>query len=257
MTKRTSLTKKIRFEVFKRDSFTCQYCGRTAPSVLLEVDHIKPVSKDGTNDITNLITSCFDCNHGKSDRELSDDAVVAKRKKQLDELQERREQIEMMMDWQGGLDVLRDEELSSAAGYINKKVAPYTVNEQGEKTIRAALRKYGLKEFLECVNISFEQYSEMDDNGKITPESVQKVFDYITKIAANRKRLEEKPFLRDLFYVRGILKKRFTYLGYDVMKILEEAYLSGIDFEELKSIAIISSSYNKWTDIMREEINGK
>lgn len=30
MAKRKSLSKKIRFEVFKRDSFTCQYCGRKA-----------------------------------------------------------------------------------------------------------------------------------------------------------------------------------------------------------------------------------
>ena len=99
MSDRKSLSKKTRFEVFKRDSFTCQYCGKSAPTVLLEIDHIKPVSKNGDDDITNLITSCFDCNRGKSDRELSDDAVILKRKNQLDELQERREQIEMMMDW--------------------------------------------------------------------------------------------------------------------------------------------------------------
>ena len=48
--KRKSLTKKVRFEVFKRDSFTCQYCGRTAPSVILEVDHIKPVCDGGQNE---------------------------------------------------------------------------------------------------------------------------------------------------------------------------------------------------------------
>ena len=43
MSKRKSLSKKIRFEVFKRDKFTCQYCGKTAPNVVLEVDHIEPV----------------------------------------------------------------------------------------------------------------------------------------------------------------------------------------------------------------------
>ena len=54
--KRKSISKKNRFEVFKRDSFTCQYCGASAPDVLLEVDHIKPVASGGTNDILNLIT---------------------------------------------------------------------------------------------------------------------------------------------------------------------------------------------------------
>lgn len=47
--KRKSLSKKTRFEVFKRDSFTCQYCGRSAPEVVLQVDHIKPVAKESRN----------------------------------------------------------------------------------------------------------------------------------------------------------------------------------------------------------------
>lgn len=63
---RKPLSKKMRFDVFKRDSFTCQYCGSTPPTVVLEVDHIHPVSKGGRNMIDNLITACFDCNRGKA-----------------------------------------------------------------------------------------------------------------------------------------------------------------------------------------------
>lgn len=70
MTDRESLSKKLRFEIFKRDGFTCQYCGRTPPNVILEVDHITPVVNGGTNDEMNLITACFDCNRGKGKREL-------------------------------------------------------------------------------------------------------------------------------------------------------------------------------------------
>jgi len=70
MAKRRSVSKKTRFEIFKRDSFTCQYCGRTSEDTILELDHIIPVSKDGTNDEMNLVTSCFDCNRGKGNREL-------------------------------------------------------------------------------------------------------------------------------------------------------------------------------------------
>lgn len=49
MSKRKSISKKLRFEVFKRDSFTCQYCGKMAPDVVLEVDHINPVASGGEN----------------------------------------------------------------------------------------------------------------------------------------------------------------------------------------------------------------
>jgi len=57
---------KQRFEVFKRDQFQCQYCGRTPPAVVLEVDHIIPRKASGPDTIDNLITSCFDCNRGKA-----------------------------------------------------------------------------------------------------------------------------------------------------------------------------------------------
>lgn len=68
---RESLSKKARFEIFKRDSFTCQYCGRQPPDVVLVIDHINPVKEGGDNDELNLITSCVDCNQGKGARKLN------------------------------------------------------------------------------------------------------------------------------------------------------------------------------------------
>jgi hypothetical protein len=64
------ITKKLRFNVFKRDGFTCTYCGQKPPAVVLECDHIIPVASGGPDAIENLTTSCFDCNRGKSDRSL-------------------------------------------------------------------------------------------------------------------------------------------------------------------------------------------
>jgi predicted chitinase len=49
MATRQPLSKRIRFEVFKRDSFKCQYCGAVAPDVLLNVDHVRPVAGGGGN----------------------------------------------------------------------------------------------------------------------------------------------------------------------------------------------------------------
>lgn len=70
--KRAALSKRTRFEIFKRDGFTCQYCNRKPPEVTLEIDHIIPVAKKGTDDPLNLLTSCEDCNRGKSDKTLYD-----------------------------------------------------------------------------------------------------------------------------------------------------------------------------------------
>lgn len=69
------MTKSKRFEIFKRDSFTCQYCGQRPPGVVLEVDHIDPKSKGGSDEEINLITSCADCNRGKRDKPLGEKAI--------------------------------------------------------------------------------------------------------------------------------------------------------------------------------------
>lgn len=73
--KRKSTGKRLRFSVFQRDQFACQYCGAQPPAVVLVCDHIEPASKGGETNIDNLITSCETCNQGKADRSLGDRPV--------------------------------------------------------------------------------------------------------------------------------------------------------------------------------------
>jgi 5-methylcytosine-specific restriction endonuclease McrA len=60
----------LRVSVLHRDSYKCVFCGRSAKTVQLEVDHIVPFSKGGSNDSSNLQTLCFDCNRRKGARRL-------------------------------------------------------------------------------------------------------------------------------------------------------------------------------------------
>jgi hypothetical protein len=136
---RKSIRSSIRFEVFKRDSFTCQYCGARSPDVLLQIDHIEPVSQGGTNDILNLITSCEACNSGKSDRRLSDTAIIDKQRQQLEALQERKEQIEMMFQWQKSLMRLDEHVLQELASFWNELVPTYSLNEAGKHGLQKLL----------------------------------------------------------------------------------------------------------------------
>lgn len=70
---RIPISKNDRFRILSRDNHTCQYCGKKAPDVVLEIDHKVPVSKGGSNKHENLVTSCFDCNRGKGSREFKPD----------------------------------------------------------------------------------------------------------------------------------------------------------------------------------------
>lgn len=58
---------QTRYRILERDNFTCQYCGRSAPDVVLNVDHRVPRSEGGTDEDGNLVTACQACNIGKSD----------------------------------------------------------------------------------------------------------------------------------------------------------------------------------------------
>jgi len=61
---------KIIKEVFKRDNYTCQYCGQVGGK--LEADHIIPFSKGGSDEMSNLITSCRKCNRQKKDKSTNE-----------------------------------------------------------------------------------------------------------------------------------------------------------------------------------------
>ena len=89
---RSPIGKKVRFEVFKRDDFSCVYCGATPPSVILQIDHIHPVAQGGKNDIDNLITSCQSCNIGKGANLLSNVPQTLKEKAQR--IREQEEQLQ-------------------------------------------------------------------------------------------------------------------------------------------------------------------
>jgi len=57
----------LRFDILRRDGFTCRYCGRNGNSATLEVDHIDPKANGGLDAEENLVTACFPCNRGKRD----------------------------------------------------------------------------------------------------------------------------------------------------------------------------------------------
>lgn len=69
-----AVSKRTRYEVLRRDNHTCRYCGGSAPDVVLTVDHVTPVALGGTDEPSNLVAACKDCNAGKAS--TSPDAAV-------------------------------------------------------------------------------------------------------------------------------------------------------------------------------------
>lgn len=61
-----SVSRRLRFEVLRRDNHACRYCGASSPEVKLTIDHVVPVALGGRDDPANLVTACATCNAGKT-----------------------------------------------------------------------------------------------------------------------------------------------------------------------------------------------
>jgi len=155
------ISKKIRFEVFKRDGFTCQYCGKHPPEVTLEVDHIHPKSKKGTDDINNLITACFDCNRGKTNIELKRIPNSLKDNKEI--LEEKELQYIEYHKVIAKIDRRVNKEINSIVllfedAFISHK---RTLTEEFKQTtIKKFLTALGVSEVIESMRIASSKFDE-------------------------------------------------------------------------------------------------
>lgn len=234
-TTRKSIPKRIRFEVFKRDKFTCQYCGRMAPDVILEVDHIKPVSKGGTNDILNLVTSCRDCNSGKTNRELSDDSVIKKQQAQLTELATKSEQLEMLLKWRDSMSDIKHKQIDAIMSYMAKRV-DLTLCENIEPYIRRLIRKYNIDEILDAIDIFSEKYDVDSDNPR-------RMMSLIDGICSNSRKKDNKAYYFN--YLRKVCRDKFReFDSKDIHYLVDTFMHNDDDFAIAKSIIISSSRYD-------------
>lgn len=246
MSKRKLISKKTRFEIFKRDSFKCQYCGCSAPEVILHVDHIEPVSKGGDNSIVNLITSCDSCNLGKGDRRLSDDSAVKRQKEQLDELNKRREQLQMMMKWRKEIKLIDEQYIESFCSQYSELVPGWIINERGIITVKSLLRKYSYIELIVALEDAAKKL-EFNDDISATQETASQVLTNVSKILAFKKLPETEQRIR---YIRGIIRNRMYCNESTCLSLLKDAVALGIGLETLSDIAKSARNWTEWLEIM-------
>jgi hypothetical protein len=175
-----SLSVRTRFEVFKRDRFTCLYCGQTPPKVLLEVDHVTPRAVGGSGEMDNLVTSCQDCNRGKSDRLLEEGTRPAVGAEAVADLEERVAQAQAYAELTQTFQRLIEKQygifLTEWARAFGAKLheeadrtfyrLPYDSNEwPNNRSVRMFLRKLPLQTVLEAVDIAASRFDGDSDEG--------------------------------------------------------------------------------------------
>ena len=250
---RTPLSKTLRFEVFKRDKFTCQYCGQSAPDVVLEVDHINPIANCGDNQIMNLITSCRDCNRGKGKRKLSDSDEIKKQKTQMKELANRREQLEFMIQWRNELKQI-DEVAVNIISELFKEKTGYGIANTGREKVLKIISEFGFNETVMCSEISIKQYADFGNK-----KQAQRAFDYIGRIAYTRSKQQIKPELRYANIINSILERKGFYSNKEHLLEL----FCGINENQFEKIINATKNAYDWArfvylvkEIVGDNLNG-
>lgn len=237
---RKNISKKTRFEVFKRDNFTCQYCGRSAPDVILEIDHINPISKGGDNSIFNLITSCYDCNRGKKNIKLNDNLEIKKQKQELDKLNKKREQLKFLNEWRQELKNVDNEIIDFYKNAISDiSGRDFSPTDYAKKEILKWTKKYEPREIIEAINISFNKYytEKTNNNFNISFEKIKNILS-ISKVQ------KENPDLKNVFYCRAILRNRLNYINEYQTKDILIKLLSYYTFDDVRNMCC---NTNTWT----------
>lgn len=73
-----AVSKRLRFEILRRDGFRCYYCGTRGNETTngLTIDHVTPTALGGSDLPSNLVSACSDCNAGKSATSLDSETVA-------------------------------------------------------------------------------------------------------------------------------------------------------------------------------------
>lgn len=178
MTLRKSTGKRLRFEVFKRDHFTCQYCGAQPLDVVLVIDHITAVALGGTSTIDNLITACESCNQGKTDRALDTRQV----RPDADLLYlETQQEIAELQRYQWAKQE-RDELLTAIIAQLQEEWCQHADTDwsPADRIVRQLLAKYGP----EIVEASMQDVAIKIGTGYLRADRGSRWVGYLYKVAA-------------------------------------------------------------------------
>lgn len=167
------VSKRARFEVFKRDSFTCQYCGRTPPAVILHADHVRPKSDGGSDGSDNLVTACEGCNLGKSNIPLNQ--VIQSVKEMAKRAKNKREQVEAYEKLLTEERAYIDADIKRIGSYWHdnlpgqKELGRWVFGPARRPTIKRFLERLTVSEIIEAIDITFANCyrvnAVIDDDG--------------------------------------------------------------------------------------------
>lgn len=241
--KRRTIGKRLRFEVLKRDRFTCQYCGRSSDDgTELHVDHIVPVSSGGTNTTENLTTACIDCNLGKSNISLEKEHSAHVSSRQIIQTRNRLAEIisaaDQVFDMESGIFDDIERHIRSVTG------KEFWLSRDREIAARTLLQKYDLQKIFCTIILISETY-----------KCPFELFDKLGGALFNHSN-PTKSYSIHAYYCKKVLNNRLFYTNDRMcMKLVDQLIGIGGDPQWARGLAKEARSWTDFRDTITAKIN--
>lgn len=236
--RRKGISKRIRFEVFKRDGWACQYCGAESPAVKLHVDHITPVASGGTNELENLITACASCNLGKGARELDDDSAIRARSAEIEANKLASQQLAAMRDWHVTKASISREavDMLCEVWQSHTSLDWHSTSSEARDLLHHLLRKFSFDEIADGMHLAFNKLG-----------ATSQAFFLLGKFCGIVRMNRMNPDEAQKRYVLGILKNRCSYVNLGTAAdLIDEAIAEGLTYERIRQLAKSASCWSQF-----------
>ena len=207
-----------------------------------------PVSKGGNNEDINLVTSCFECNRGKSDKKLGDISEIQKQYEELEIEIEKLNQVKHLLK-------IKNNSVKTTAkkiSLVEDEIEEYTgsrLNINGKNIVRKLLNKYDLIFIIDTVKEAFSSFYIKGDKSNF-----EDCFSKLQKFLA----VKSKPKIeRDALYIRGILRNRISIKKsqYSELRKIIIDYLNVVDFDKVKEIAKKEDTIEELVYFLQKEVD--
>lgn len=237
---RIAISKRLRFEILRRDDSTCRYCGRSAPNVILEIDHIIPVKLGGTNDLLNLVAACHDCNSGKSARALDDATIQRAQLYVIDDLRSSVEKQAALLIEYGNLRASYQDQIRGLLCLWER----LTCESLGDAWLSVIQKWVQLFEFETVIKSIYEAAIKM------------RPFRYAGSVAAVASYDRKEPGTKRCYLIRGTIRMRFPEVDQAlVLKSLLDAMRQQASMNYIESFSYAASSYQEFRNAIGRAIS--
>ena len=220
---------------------------------------IQRLESDGAHSKETLmaVAEAFEID-GKELLRLAEERAV-KNSEPHDGLESLSQQLQTKMDVAEDLRNIALEAVERLCAYWEAYTPRWSVNENGRRHLLEWLRTYSLEELTYGMDVAATQYLGTDGEGRIIPESWENAFWKIRGVCRTERASQNEPDLRDLYYIRGILRNKCAncFNNAKTLEGLRIARRGGISIDELKDIARRTSHWGDFAQVVNEVLRGR